>query len=58
MNNIEYKKTMFSGSPNVFYLDNNVCLNELEKFIKLPFVEWDNEIKNYYSLEQWVERFN
>lgn len=34
-----------------------VSVQEIIEFINQPFVEYSQEVKEYYSLEKWVERF-
>ena len=55
-NNAVIQKAAFYHPDNIFLLqkDDIACLKD---WLDLPFVPIDENIKNYYRLENWIERF-
>ena len=55
--NKEILNTKFYNSNNILYLTPKTTTKELQEFMNKKFVPYSQEIKDYYSVESWVERF-
>lgn len=51
------KETMFYDENNILIFSDTTTADEIKQFFNKPFKEYSQEIKDYYSIEQWVERF-
>lgn len=48
----------FYNKNNILVIDiDNIIEKEIIDFFNLPFIEYSDEIKKYYSLEEWIKRF-
>lgn len=54
--NPDVKDEPFYNGHNVFVLGED-SIEMLPQFIKEPYLEYDENIVNYYSIEEWVKRF-
>ena len=55
--NKEILNTKFYNSNNILYLTSKTTIKEIQEFMSKKFVPYDHEIKDYYSVESWVKRF-
>ena len=56
--NKDVKNSMFYDPNNILIVDlDNVHSNELLDFYMKEFHPYSSKIRNYYSFESWVDRF-
>ncbi len=69
MESIFYDKKLITTNPhvadaaffeygNVLILDDCTSPSEIEEFMSRPTVAYGDEVRQYYSVEAWVDRFN
>ncbi|MGQ5427008.1 hypothetical protein ACULPM_08250 [Thermophilibacter sp. ZX-H3] len=55
--NSHVEDSAFFQYGNVLILTRSTTSDEIRNFIDRPFVRYGQEIRDYYSIERWVERF-
>lgn len=55
--NLFIKNELFYNEDNVLIYDESVTAADIKAFLNKPFRLYSQEIKNYYSIEQWIKRF-
>ena len=51
------KDTMFYDENNILIFNDATTAEDIKQFFNKPFKEYSQEVRDYYSIEQWVERF-
>lgn len=51
------KDTIFYDENNILIFDDTTTPEDIRHFFDKPFKKYSQEIRDYYSIEQWVERF-
>jgi len=57
-NNNTIKEEKFYNSANIYILNKETNKEDINKFMKKPVVNIDDEIKKYFNIDKWIERFD
>ena len=56
--NTAVKQSVFYDENNIFIVDlKTTTADELQAFFAKPFRNYSDEVREYYSIEAWVDRF-